>query len=123
MCNQLYQCLSPGYHRRTDFCIRRRAPKIDETLRHTPFELIQLAVLSFATIVAIDAKANVGVCFFVFLFGTLAFIRARGAFPAGGRFVRMMETREQYCRSEAARLSDRAHVTAGKVERTKRSPE
>ena len=57
------------------------------------------------------------------LFGTLALIRARGAFPAGGRFVRMMETREQYCRSKAARLSDRAHVTAGKVERTKRSPE
>jgi hypothetical protein len=31
----------------------------------------------------------------------------------------MMEAREQYCRSEAARLADRARVTAGKVERTK----
>ena len=36
-----------------------------------------------------------------------------------GRFVRMMEAREQYCRSEAARLTDRARATAGKVERTK----
>jgi hypothetical protein len=36
-----------------------------------------------------------------------------------GRFVRMMETREQFCRSEAARLSDRARIAAGKVERTK----
>ena len=36
-----------------------------------------------------------------------------------GRFVRMMEAREQYCRSEAARLSDRARAAAGKVERTK----
>src|SRR5271165_3453386 len=36
-----------------------------------------------------------------------------------GRFVRMMEFREQYCRSEAARLTDRARATAGKVERTK----
>ena len=36
-----------------------------------------------------------------------------------GRFVRMMEAREQYCRSEAARLTDRARAAAGKVERTK----
>jgi len=36
-----------------------------------------------------------------------------------GRFVRMMEAREQFCRTEAARLSDRARAVAGKVERTK----
>jgi len=30
-----------------------------------------------------------------------------------------MEAREQFCRSEAARLSDRARTAAGKVERTK----
>ena len=36
-----------------------------------------------------------------------------------GGFVRMMEAREQYCRSEAARLNDRARVAAGKVDRTK----
>jgi hypothetical protein len=36
-----------------------------------------------------------------------------------GRFVRLMEAREQFCRSEAARLSDRARTAAGKVERTK----
>ena len=36
-----------------------------------------------------------------------------------GRFVRMMEAREQFCRNEAARLSDRARAAAGKVERTK----
>jgi len=30
-----------------------------------------------------------------------------------------MEAREQFCRGEAARLSDRARATAGKVERTK----
>ena len=36
-----------------------------------------------------------------------------------GRFVRMMEAREQYCRSEAARLTDRARAAAGKMERTK----
>ena len=36
-----------------------------------------------------------------------------------GRFVRIMEAREQYCRSESARLTDRARATAGKVERTK----
>ena len=36
-----------------------------------------------------------------------------------GRFVRMMEAREQYCRSESARLTDRARAAAGKVERTK----
>ena len=36
-----------------------------------------------------------------------------------GRFLRMMEAREQFCRNEAARLSDRARVAAGKVERTK----
>ena len=36
-----------------------------------------------------------------------------------GRFVRMMEAREQYCRSEAAQLNDRARAAAGKVDRTK----
>ena len=36
-----------------------------------------------------------------------------------GRFVRIMEAREQYCRSESARLTDRARGAAGKVERTK----
>jgi len=36
-----------------------------------------------------------------------------------GRFVRIMETREQYCRSESARLTDRARATFGRVERTK----
>ena len=36
-----------------------------------------------------------------------------------GRFLRLMEAREQYCRSEAMRLTDRARVAAGKVERTK----
>ncbi len=36
-----------------------------------------------------------------------------------GRFVRMMEAREQYCRSEATRLTDRARSAAGKIERTK----
>jgi hypothetical protein len=36
-----------------------------------------------------------------------------------GRFVRIMEAREQYCRSESARLADCARAAAGKVERTK----
>jgi hypothetical protein len=36
-----------------------------------------------------------------------------------GRFVRIMEARELYCRNEATRLSDRARASAGKVERTK----
>jgi Siphovirus Gp157 len=36
-----------------------------------------------------------------------------------GRFVRMMEAREQFCRTEAARLGERARATANKVERTK----
>jgi hypothetical protein len=36
-----------------------------------------------------------------------------------GRFVRMMEAREQLCRSEAARLGDRARAAANRVERTK----
>ena len=36
-----------------------------------------------------------------------------------GRFLRIMETREQFCRIEAARLSDRARAAANKVERTK----
>jgi len=36
-----------------------------------------------------------------------------------GRFVRMMEAREQFCRSEAARLADRARAASGKIERTK----
>src|ERR1700739_4295073 len=35
-----------------------------------------------------------------------------------GRFVRMMEAREQFCRNEAARLNDRARAAAGKVDRT-----
>ena len=36
-----------------------------------------------------------------------------------GRFLRRMDAREQFCRSEAARLSNRARATAGKVERTR----
>jgi hypothetical protein len=32
--------------------------------------------------------------------------------------VRMMEAREQFCRSEATRLGERARAAAGKVERT-----
>ena len=36
-----------------------------------------------------------------------------------GRFVRMMEAREQFCRSEAARLTDRARSFANKASRTK----
>jgi hypothetical protein len=36
-----------------------------------------------------------------------------------GRFLRQMEAREQFCRSEAARLSVRARAAAGKVERTR----
>jgi hypothetical protein len=36
-----------------------------------------------------------------------------------GRFVRIMEARERYCRNEAARLTDRARAAAGRVERTK----
>lgn len=36
-----------------------------------------------------------------------------------GRFVRMMEAREQYCRAEASRLGERARSTAAKVDRTK----
>ena len=36
-----------------------------------------------------------------------------------GRFVRMMEAREMYCRGEANRLAERARSAAGKVERTK----
>jgi hypothetical protein len=36
-----------------------------------------------------------------------------------GRFVRIMEARELYCRNEATRLSERARASAGKVERTK----
>lgn len=36
-----------------------------------------------------------------------------------GRFVRMMEAREQFCRGEAVRLGERARSAAGKVERTK----
>ena len=36
-----------------------------------------------------------------------------------GRFVRMMEAREQFCRNEAIRLGDRARAAASKVERTK----
>jgi hypothetical protein len=36
-----------------------------------------------------------------------------------GRFVRMMEAREQFCRNEAARLGDRARAAANRIERTK----
>jgi hypothetical protein len=36
-----------------------------------------------------------------------------------GRFVRMMEAREQYCRAEADRLGERARSAAAKVDRTK----
>jgi hypothetical protein len=36
-----------------------------------------------------------------------------------GRFLRMMEAREHFCRAEAVRLGDRARAAAGKVERTK----
>jgi hypothetical protein len=36
-----------------------------------------------------------------------------------GRFLRMMEAREQYCRSEAVRLGDRARASASRIERTK----
>ena len=36
-----------------------------------------------------------------------------------GRFVRMMEAREQFCRDESARLAGRARAAASKVERTK----
>jgi hypothetical protein len=36
-----------------------------------------------------------------------------------GRFVRMMEAREQFCRAEAARLGERARSAANKVDRTK----
>lgn len=36
-----------------------------------------------------------------------------------GRFVRMMEAREQFCRTEAARLTDRARSAANKADRTK----
>ena len=36
-----------------------------------------------------------------------------------GRFLCKMEAREQFCRSEAARLSDRARAAVGKVERTR----
>jgi Siphovirus Gp157 len=36
-----------------------------------------------------------------------------------GRFVRIMEAREQFCRAEAARLGDRARSAANKADRTK----
>ena len=36
-----------------------------------------------------------------------------------GRFVRMMEAREQFCRNEASRLNDRARAAANRIERTK----
>lgn len=48
------------------------------------------------------------------------FCEARGEKVDGiGRFVRMMEAREQFCRSEAARLSDRARSAANRIQRTK----
>jgi len=36
-----------------------------------------------------------------------------------GRFIRMMEARERFCRTESARLGERAHTAAARVERTK----
>ncbi len=36
-----------------------------------------------------------------------------------GRFLRMMDAREQFCRAEAARLLDRARTSANKADRTK----
>ncbi len=36
-----------------------------------------------------------------------------------GRFIRMMEARERFCRTESARLGERARTAAGRVERTK----
>ena len=36
-----------------------------------------------------------------------------------GRFVRILEFREQFCRTEAARLNDRARATAKKLDQTK----
>ena len=36
-----------------------------------------------------------------------------------GRFVRMMEAREQFCRAEATRLADRARAAANKAAHTK----
>lgn len=36
-----------------------------------------------------------------------------------GRFIRTMENREQICRTEAARLTDRARSASGKIVRTK----
>jgi hypothetical protein len=36
-----------------------------------------------------------------------------------GRFLRMMEARVQFCRSEAARLQDRARISDRKIEQTK----
>ena len=36
-----------------------------------------------------------------------------------GRFLRTMKAREQFCRSEAARLADRARAAASRMERTK----
>jgi hypothetical protein len=36
-----------------------------------------------------------------------------------GRFLRTMQAREHYCRSEAARLGERARAAASRVERTK----
>lgn len=49
-----------------------------------------------------------------------AFCRAHGEkVDRIGRFIRMMEAREQYCRAEAARLGERARSAANKVSRTK----
>ena len=36
-----------------------------------------------------------------------------------GRFLRILEFREQFCRTEAARLNDRARATAKKLDQTK----
>ncbi len=36
-----------------------------------------------------------------------------------GHFIRILEFREQFCRTEAARLNDRARVTAKKLDQTK----
>ncbi len=36
-----------------------------------------------------------------------------------GRFIRMMEAHERFCRNETARLGERARATVGKVEHPK----
>lgn len=49
-----------------------------------------------------------------------SFCRAHGdKVDRVGRFIRMMEAREQHCRGEANRLTARARAAAGRVDRTK----